>query len=63
MARLNACHGRIAAMRRDFLHQRTTALVRGHALIAIEDLAVKSMTASAAGTADAPGKSVRPRPA
>jgi putative transposase len=59
VARLNACHGRIAAMRRDFLHQETTALVQGHALIAVEDLAVKSMTASAAGTADAPGKRVR----
>lgn len=59
VARLNTCHGRIAAMRRDFLHQRTTELVRGHALIAIEDLAVKSMTASAAGTVEAPGKNVR----
>jgi len=59
VARLNACHGRIAAMRRDFLHQRTTELVRGHALIAIEDLTVKSMTASATGTVDAPGKNVK----
>ncbi|MEJ6003720.1 RNA-guided endonuclease InsQ/TnpB family protein [Paucibacter soli] len=59
VARLNACHGRIAAMRRDFLHQHTTALVRGHALVAIEDLSVKSMTASSAGTLDAPGKNVR----
>ena len=58
-ARLNACHGRIAAMRRDFLHQATTKLVADHALIAIEDLSVKSMTASAAGTATAPGKNVR----
>lgn len=57
--RLNACHGRIAAMRRDFLHQSTTKLVRGHALIAIEDLAVKSMTASAAGTIEAPGRKVK----
>lgn len=57
--RLTDCHARIAAMRRDFLHQRTTELVRDHALIAIEDLAVRSMTASAAGTAQAPGKNVR----
>jgi putative transposase len=56
--RLAACHARIAATRRDFLHQRTTELVRGHALIVVEDLAVKSMTASAAGTVDAPGKNV-----
>lgn len=59
VTRLKACHGRIAAMRRDFLHQRTTALMRGHALIAIEDLSVKSMTASAAGTVEAPGKNVK----
>lgn len=59
VARLGAIHARIAAMRLDFLHQRTTELVRGHALIAIEDLAVKSMTASAAGTVEAPGKNVR----
>ena len=59
VARLGAIHSRIAAMRRDFLHQRTTELVRGHALIAIEDLAVKGMTASAAGTVDAPGRNVK----
>ena len=57
--RLNACHARIAAMRRDFLHQATTHLVADHALVAIEDLAVKSLTASAAGTVDAPGKNVK----
>lgn len=59
VARLGVIHARIASMRRDFLHQRTTELVRNHALIAIEDLTVKSMTASAAGTVEAPGKNVR----
>lgn len=57
--RLGTIHARIAAMRRDFLHQATSKLVANHALIAIEDLAVKGMTASAAGTVDAPGKNVR----
>ena len=59
VARLNTRHSRIAAMRRDFLHQATTKLVAAHALIAIEDLSVKAMTASAAGTVDEPGKNVR----
>jgi putative transposase len=59
VARLNTCHSRIAAIRRDFLHQATTKLVAAHALIAIEDLSVKAMTASAAGTVDEPGKNVR----
>ena len=57
--RLNACHARIAAMRRDFLHQATTKLVADHAFIAVEDLAVKSMTASAAGTVEEPGRNVK----
>ena len=57
--RLAACHARIAAMRRDFLHQATTKLVADHALIVVEDLAVKSMTASAAGTVEEPGRNVK----
>ncbi len=56
--RLSRCHSRISAIRRDFLHQATSKLVVEHALIAIEDLSVKSMTASAAGTIEAPGKNV-----
>lgn len=57
--RVATCHARISAMRRDFLHQSTTALVRAHALIALEDLAVRNMTASAAGTIEEPGTNVR----
>ena len=59
VARLGACHRRAAAIRRDFLHKATTQLARANALIGIEDLRVKSMTASAAGTIDAPGRNVR----
>jgi putative transposase len=59
VARVAECHRRIAAIRRDFLHQKTTELVRGNSLIAIEDLHVKRMTASAAGTVEAPGRNVR----
>ena len=59
VARVAQCHRRIAAMRRDFLHQKTTELVRNNALIAIEDLRIKIMTASAAGTIENPGKHVK----
>jgi putative transposase len=59
VARLNECHRRIAAMRRDFLNQMTTNLVAGHSLVAIEDLAVKRMTASAVGTIAMPGRNVK----
>ena len=59
IARLVEFHRRIAAIRSDFLHKETTRLVRKNALIVIEDLRVRAMTASAAGTLDAPGTNVR----
>ena len=59
VARVAGCHRRIGAIRGDLLHQETTKLVSNNALIAIEDLAVKNMTASAAGTIEAPGSNVR----
>ncbi len=59
VVRVAECHRRIAAIRRDFLHQETTKLVSTNALLAIEDLAVKNMTASPTGTIEAPGKNVR----
>lgn len=59
VARLGALHRRIAHQRSDWLHKLTTDLADAHPVIALEDLAVKSMSASAAGTVDAPGKNVR----
>jgi putative transposase len=59
IARLAECYRRVSAIRRDFLHKETTKLANAHGLIALEDLDVKRMTASASGTVDAPGKSVR----
>ena len=47
-----------ADRRRDFIEQTTTTLVRDFDLIALEDLAVKSMVASAKGTLEAPGVNV-----
>jgi IS605 OrfB family transposase len=44
--------------RRDFIEQVTTRLVRGHDMIAIEDLAVKKMVASSKGGVDQPGRNV-----
>ncbi|MHB8191425.1 MAG: RNA-guided endonuclease InsQ/TnpB family protein, partial [Ferrimicrobium sp.] len=45
--------------RKDWTEKTTTDLVRNYDLIAIEDLKVKSMTRSAKGTKDNPGKNVR----
>jgi len=57
--RLSALHRRIARQRSDWLHQLCTRLASEHAVIAIEDLKVRNMSASARGTADRPGKQVK----
>ena len=57
--RLGNIHRRIAHQRADWLHKLTTDLADRHAVIAIEDLRIKNMSASATGTVDAPGRNVR----
>ena len=57
--RLGALHRRIAHQRGDWLHKLTTDLADQHPVIALEDLRIKNMSASAKGTAKAPGKNVR----
>lgn len=49
---------REARRRKDALHKASTRLAKNHYLIGIEDLRVKNMTASAAGTTAEPGKNV-----
>ena len=53
----DAC-ARMARIRNNSRHQLTSDLARTHALIAMEDLTVKNMTASAKGTAEQPGRNV-----
>lgn len=43
---LAAQHARIARQRQEFLHQTTARIVKNHALIAVEKLNVKAMTAA-----------------
>jgi putative transposase len=50
---------RIANRRKNRNHQITARLVRDHKLIVTERLAVRNMTATARGTAEKPGKSVK----
>jgi putative transposase len=50
---------RQARRRADFTHKLTTDLAKRHGWIGIEDLQVKAMTASASGTALAPGRNVK----
>ena len=51
--------GRQARRRLDFTHKLTTDLTKNHGWVGIEDLRVSSMTATAKGTAEVPGKNVR----
>jgi putative transposase len=50
---------RIANVRRDWQHKTTTTIVRENQVIAMEDLHVAGMTASAKGTVEQPGKRVK----
>jgi len=52
-------HERIGHLRREFLHQTTTRLVKSCAVIATEELRIKNMSRSAKGTLDKPGRMVK----
>jgi putative transposase len=58
-ARIQRIHVRIGNARRDYLHKATTTISKNHAMVCIEDLRVRNMSRSAAGSIDAPGKHVR----
>ncbi|MHA3606885.1 RNA-guided endonuclease InsQ/TnpB family protein [Yersinia enterocolitica] len=57
--KIQRLHSRIANIRRDYLHKVTTTISKNHAMIVIEDLKVKNMSKSAAGTVSEPGRNVR----
>ena len=58
-ARVQAIHVRIGNARRDYLHKTSTTISKNHAIVCIEDLKVRNMSKSAAGSAENPGKNVR----
>jgi len=58
-ARVLRIHARIGNARRDFLHKATTTISQNHAMVCIEDLQVRNMSRSAAGSTEKPGKNVR----
>ena len=57
-ARVQRIHSRIGNARRDFLHKTTTTISQNHAMVSIEDLQVRNMSKSAAGSTEKPGRSV-----
>jgi putative transposase len=58
-ARIQRIHARIGNARRDYLHKTSTAISQNHAMVCIEDLQVRNMSKSAAGSIETPGKHVR----
>ncbi|WP_417583376.1 transposase [Nitrincola sp.] len=46
-ARIQRLHTRIANVRQDYLHKTSTTLCQSHAMLVIEDLQVKNISASA----------------
>ena len=57
--KISRLHQRVAHTRNDFLHKTSTIISKNHAMIVIEDLKVTNMSKSAAGTIEAPGRSVK----
>jgi len=56
--RLAAFKAAQARRRRDAMEKVTTAIAKNHGVVAMEDLRVRNMTASARGTAEEPGRNV-----
>lgn len=52
-------HHRAACARQDFLHKLSDRLSKSHAVLVLEDLKVRNMSASAKGTVEEPGRNVR----
>lgn len=59
VAKVARLHARLANLRRDWMHKQTTDLAKNHGLVVVEDLKVQSMSASARGTVEQPGRNVR----
>jgi putative transposase len=62
-ARVNVLHRKIVNIRNDFLHKTTSDISKNHAVVVIEDLKVRNMSKSAAGTKEGPGRNVKAKSA
>ncbi len=58
-AKVTRLHQKISHIRRDYLHKTTTTISKNHAMVCIEDLQVRNMSRSAAGTTEKPGRNVK----
>jgi putative transposase len=57
--RVRQIHTQIANARLDLLHKCSTTISKNHAIVFIEELQVRNMSRSAAGTVEQPGSNVR----
>jgi putative transposase len=57
--KINRLHVRISDMRKDHLHKVSSEVSKNHAVLVLEDLDVRNMSASAKGTISNPGKNVK----
>lgn len=52
-------HSKISRIRLNFLHKASNTICKTHAIVVLEDLRVKNMSASAKGTVEDPGRNVK----
>lgn len=57
--RVALIHQKISNCRRDFLHKLSTTISQNHRVVVLEELKVKNMSRSSAGTLENPGKQVK----
>jgi putative transposase len=57
-AKVQRLHARVGNVRSDYLHKASTTISQNHAIVYLEDLQVRSMSKSAAGSIDKPGSNV-----
>jgi putative transposase len=58
-AEVQRIYARIANVRLDFLHKTSTPISKNHAMVVMENLQVRNMSRSAAGTVEQPGRNVK----
>ncbi len=59
MAGISRLHRKIRRARQNYLHQTSHLISKNHAMVCIEDLQIKNLSKSAAGSVAAPGRKVK----
>lgn len=57
--KITRLHIKAADARNDFLHKASTTISKNHAIVVLEDLRIRSMSRSAKGSLENPGRNVR----